>query len=188
MDLICVFKVGTSRKSPLFIQSWSKEFITKYMYDFEDELDRISINGNYFDYNDYKVLSLPDNKSLNQSISEAFKEGKIFNKQFSVTDLDGTTFSYKDGVLHSDCEPAFIREGVFKKWYLNGKLHREGSPAVEWKNGAKEWWVNDKLHREDGPAMEYRDGHKAWHLNGRWCQNIKSQEEFIVYKKLQLLK
>ena len=52
-------------------------------------------------------------------------------------------------------------------FYKNSLLHREDGPAIEYMDGTKRWYKNGFLHREDGPAIEYADGKKDWYLDDK---------------------
>lgn len=112
------------------------------------------------------------------------------SKSIKTIDEFGDVRWYKEGsnIHHREDGPAIEFANGDKLWCLNGRLHRVGGPAVENINGTKEWAVNGKTHREDGPAIEYSHGHKEWWLNDRYCSGVTSQEDFITYRKLQLLK
>lgn len=113
------------------------------------------------------------------------------NGEFHRTDGPAIEYVGKQ-ILADNCliesDPKFEKAIAKNQWWVNGKIHREDGPAIEYMNGTKHWYLNHKLHRVDGPAIEHMSGVNYWYLSGQRCIGVTSQEEFVVYKKLQLLK
>jgi hypothetical protein len=72
------------------------------------------------------------------------------------------------GLRRVDCKTGWITdsEGV-SYCYLDGLLHREDGPAITHPDGRKIWYLHGKLHREDGPATVYPTGFVFWFLHGK---------------------
>jgi hypothetical protein len=75
----------------------------------------------------------------------------------------GSTFNFKDGALHSECDqPAIVIVNGGKYWYTGGCVHRDGGqPARIHRNGRMEWWENGLFVREIrpvAPSGRSRDG------------------------------
>jgi len=62
---------------------------------------------------------------------------------------------HKNGILHRENGPAFVRDnGIDMSWHIDGEIHREDGPAkIYHEGGSKRWMRNGFLHREDGPAI-----------------------------------
>jgi hypothetical protein len=84
-----------------------------------------------------------------------------------ITDSEGVSYCYLDGLLHREDGPAITHPDGRKIWYLHGKLHREDGPAISYPNGSQGWYRKGELHREDGPAVSYPNGTQWWYLKGK---------------------
>jgi hypothetical protein len=102
----------------------------------------------------------------------------------------GSTFWYKNGMIHREDGPAIILPNGTESWFLNGKLHRLDGPAVLNSYKDKEWWIDDKLHREDGPAVMFSNGKVEWWLKSiqltkeEWWEQLSDDQKLkIIFSK-----
>lgn len=95
-----------------------------------------------------------------------------------ITEPDGTTKHYKNGVLHADGDqPAEVRPNGTNLYYKNGSLHRDGNlPAMVGIRGTAKFAVDGKYHRLGGlPAITWSKGpyrHEYW-INGEIIRAVK---------------
>jgi hypothetical protein len=110
-------------------------------------------------------------KSL-EGTKEEDRNGKYVKKE-----KDGTKkiVWYKNGLIHNDHGPAFIRKGggfdTLIQWYQNGVIHNDNGPAMITKESSgkwtEEWYQHGELHRDnDKPAIVDSNGNKHWYKNG----------------------
>ncbi len=85
-------------------------------------------------------------------------------------------YSFKNGMLHRENNPAVKFGNSYEEWWLEGKLHRENGPATKDLAGNQYWYIHGRIHREDGPAVITHYGKKSWYLNGN---GYLSQEEWF---------
>ena len=95
-----------------------------------------------------------------------------------ITEPDGTSKHYKNGVLHADGDqPAETRPNGTHLFYKNGSLHRDGNlPAMVGVRGTAKFAVDGKYHRLGGlPAITWSKGpyrHEYW-VNGEIQKAVK---------------
>lgn len=58
---------------------------------------------------------------------------------------DGSTRWYRNGLLHRDDGPAWIRPDGTCEWYRDGHRHREDGPAIQRSDGSREYWLNGEI-------------------------------------------
>jgi hypothetical protein len=95
-----------------------------------------------------------------------------------VTEPDGTSKHYKNGVLHADGDqPAEIRPNGTNLFYKNGSLHRDGNlPAMVGVKGTSKFAVDGKYHRLGGlPAITWSKGpyRTEYWVNGEIQRAVK---------------
>lgn len=67
-------------------------------------------------------------------------------------DDDGNITYYKKGtdIRHNPYGPAYIRNNVYKVYWIENEIHRLDGPAIIWNDGLEEYWINHiDLTKED---------------------------------------
>ncbi len=95
-----------------------------------------------------------------------------------VTEPDGTSKHYKNGILHADGDnPAEMRLNGTQLYYKNGSLHRDGNlPAMVGARGTTKFAVDGKYHRVGGlPAVTWSKGpyRTEYWINGEIQRAVK---------------
>lgn len=91
-----------------------------------------------------------------------------------------STSYYRLGKLHRKFGPAFYKDGS-TFWFKNGILHRDNGPAVEYKEGKNIWFKNGRIHREDGPAIIFYSD-EEWFVDGVKYDRSEHLLALIRYK------
>lgn len=65
-----------------------------------------------------------------------------------VTWPNGSLCFLREGELHRDDGPAYIRADGAMSWLRHGREHREDGPAVVFADGTQEWWIDGKQLNE----------------------------------------
>ena len=84
------------------------------------------------------------------------------------TNLDDDCFKFKNTNLLLNGK--FVDEFGTIRYYKDGKLHNENGPAYIRKDGYKAYWINRKRHRIDGPAIIYVGEDYDWWINGWYVE------------------
>jgi protein associated with RNAse G/E len=104
---------------------------------------------------------------------------------YTIKEITGTSgINYKEyylnDKLHREFGPA-SKHGGTTYWFKNGIIHRENGPAIEYKEGKKVWIKNGKMHREDGPAVTFFSS-EEWFIEGVKVDKDDFLNSLIKYK------
>lgn len=75
---------------------------------------------------------------------------KILNGKYKI---NGITYRYVNGILHSSIYPALKFPKGTEKWFSYGFLHREDGPAIVTDDGIEQWYLDGKLIAGSGPDL-----------------------------------
>ncbi len=87
---------------------------------------------------------------------------------------------YLNDKMHREFGPASMHDGS-TYWFKNGIIHRDNGPAIEYSEGKKVWIVNGRTHREDGPAITFFNS-EEWFIDGKRFESDKYLINLIKYK------